>query len=127
MFLHRVPFLELTSLIGIPLLDRSEEIPKEIAGSVTDGTDPRLLVNSVQWVEDMKSPRTIKAHMPLDMLPPDLLKKGKGSKFGIFVHIFVNFMFVKSRVRLPRPEGRGRVLLPPLQDAQVHVQLRGGL
>ncbi len=123
MFLHRVPFLELTSLIGIPLLDRSEEIPKEIADSVTDGTDPRLLVNSVQWVEDMESPRTIKAHMPLDMLPPDLLKKGKGSNFGTFVHIFVNFMFVKSRVRLPRPEGRCRVLLPPLQDAQIHVQL----
>ena len=38
----------------------------------------RLFANSVAWVEDMKGPRVIKSHLPLDFLPPDLLEKAKG-------------------------------------------------
>ncbi len=43
----------------------------------------RFLANSVAFTEDMKSPRVIKSHMPLEFLPPDLLDKAKGASLKV--------------------------------------------
>ncbi len=100
-FMMRSPFLEISSLLPGPILKREDPIPEMMAKMITDGTDPRfgiyinpvfphkycfkiqifffrLFANSVAWVEDMKGPRVIKSHLPLDFLPPDLLEKAKG-------------------------------------------------
>merc|ERR1712004_253243 len=46
-------------------------------GEQNVGNQPKFLANSMKHVESLPSPRFIKTHHPISMLPPDLLKKAK--------------------------------------------------
>ncbi|TRY72514.1 hypothetical protein TCAL_01069 [Tigriopus californicus] len=67
----RSPFLELTCLCGdapaVPAMDDNEAMDRMM----------KIKQNSVQSVADMPSPRVIKTHLPLEMLPPNLLDTAK--------------------------------------------------
>ena len=60
-----------------PLTVRSPFLEME---SLTDEKDTKLddkTINALDTAENMKSPRVIKTHLPIDMLPPDLLDKAR--------------------------------------------------
>ena len=67
----RVPFIEMTGL--------QTSLPP-VPNMATD--DPmnaiaRFLNDSVAWTEKAESPRIIKTHLPVCMLPPNLLEVSK--------------------------------------------------
>ena len=61
---ERVPFLELTGLLETRHM---ENIKEEVAGTG--------LLNSIEQVNKLASPRVIKTHLSIDMLPNQVLKK----------------------------------------------------
>jgi len=61
---ERVPFLELT---GLTETRHMENIKEEVAGTG--------LLNSIEQVNKLASPRVIKTHLSIDMLPNQVLKK----------------------------------------------------
>ncbi len=76
---ERTPFLEISTLEPGPLIGRDQELPEELVKiCASQNADPRLAANSIAWVEDMKSPRIVKTHLPLEFLPPNLLDTAKG-------------------------------------------------
>ena len=60
----RTPFLESEGLKDV------KDVPKEVFDK-----NPlmKLMSNSIETAENMKSPRVIKSHLPFEMLPPNLL------------------------------------------------------
>merc|ERR1711962_1044935 len=71
---YRFPFLEMESLTYWNEENRDVEI-----GSLeqTVENQPKFFANSMKHVESLSSPRFIKTHHPISMLPPDLLSKAK--------------------------------------------------
>lgn len=72
----RVPFLEMTSLAGkgampVPAVEVSEEEKKMMNAMHS------MMMDTVAHTENCKSPRIIKTHLPLAMLPPNLLEVSK--------------------------------------------------
>ena len=60
----RSPFIEMEGIIG-PLRDILEEqLPPQAQA---------MMLESIKLAENMPSPRVIKTHLPLEMLPPNLL------------------------------------------------------
>ena len=70
---ERIPYLELQSIMNL----------KTIKQKIAEGTAPPMneewkarmdkMANSLKMAEDLPSPRTIKSHLPLEFLPPNLL------------------------------------------------------
>jgi len=71
---YRFPFLEMESVTYW-----SEECRDVELGSLeqTVENQPKFFANSMKHVESLPSPRFIKTHLPISMLPPDLLKNAK--------------------------------------------------
>ena len=61
---ERVPFLELTALTETRHM---ENVKEKVAGTG--------LLNSIEQVNNLASPRVIKTHLSIDMLPKDVLAK----------------------------------------------------
>merc|ERR1719270_1063570 len=74
MQVYRFPFLEMESLTYWNEENRDVEI-----GSLAQTVEnqPKFFANSMKHVESLPSPRFIKTHHPISMLPPDLLTKAK--------------------------------------------------
>ena len=68
----RSPFVEVQGLF-------SDDILKILTDQMNDTNVTqkkehfKSMLNSVEMTENMKSPRIIKTHLPIDMLPPNLL------------------------------------------------------
>ena len=60
----RSPFIEFEGLLG----DQ-----REIFEQVLPPMAQKMMLESIELAENMPSPRVIKTHLPLEMLPPDLL------------------------------------------------------
>jgi len=71
---YRFPFLEIESLTTWSEEHRSADIQKT---EQTFDNQPKFFANSMEHVATLPSPRFIKTHHPLSMLPPDLLTKAK--------------------------------------------------
>jgi len=71
---YRFPFLEMESLTYWSEENRDIEI-----GSLEQSVEnqPKFFANSMKHVESLPSPRLIKTHHPISMLPPHLLDKAK--------------------------------------------------
>jgi len=69
---YRFPFLEMESVTYW-----NEECRGVELGSLeqTVENQPKFFANSMKHVESLPSPRFIKTHLPISMLPPDLLKR----------------------------------------------------
>ena len=63
----RCPFLEISMLFNLP------EPP--IDAILDEKTE--LLQDSVKWTNNLNSPRIIKSHLPIAMLPPSILNTSK--------------------------------------------------
>ena len=114
----RSPFLEL-SCVEPQTLDE----PPEDA-SAEDKKRVQMMNDSVQFAHEMPSPRVIKTHVPLEMLPPNLLDVAKGKKEKTQLSPFhLHFLF--SSVRLSQPKGLLRVFLPPHLPLQGHLRIHG--
>ena len=61
----RSPYLEMTKW------------PVDSSHNVIDAEKSKMLQDSVTWIEKLKSPRIIKSHLPMAMLPPNLLDTAK--------------------------------------------------
>jgi len=61
---ERVPFLELTALLE---KSHSEKVEETVAGTG--------LMNSIEQVNNLASPRVIKTHLAIDMLPKEVIEK----------------------------------------------------
>ena len=62
----RSPYLEMANW---PVVDSNH--------GVLDDAKSKMLQDSVTWTEKLKSPRIIKSHLPMAMLPPNLLDVAK--------------------------------------------------
>jgi len=71
---YRFPFLEMESLTYWNEDDRDIEIDS-LQQNVEN--QPKFFANSMKHVESLPSPRFIKTHHPISMLPPHLLDKAK--------------------------------------------------
>merc|ERR1711936_561330 len=71
---YRFPFLEMESVTYW-----NEECRDVELGSLeqTIENQPKFFANSMKHVESLPSPRFIKTHLPISMLPPDLPNKAK--------------------------------------------------
>ena len=63
----RSPYLEMTNW----------PVDSKVAVDVRDDDKSKMLQDSVTWIENLKSPRIIKSHLPMSMLPPNLLDVAK--------------------------------------------------
>ncbi len=67
--LMRVPFIEMTALntkaMSVPMREDQEGSPENNMAT--------MMYDTVAWAEKAKSPRIIKTHLPICMLPPNLL------------------------------------------------------
>ena len=61
---QRTPFLESEGLKDM------KNVPKEM---MDKNPIMKIMSNSIQSAENLKSPRVIKSHLPFEMLPPNLL------------------------------------------------------
>ena len=64
------PFLDLSFIMS-----KSQEAELEV--SKMDPVMAKMFTDSIQFTEDKPSPRIIKTHLPLSVLPPDLLETAK--------------------------------------------------
>ena len=70
----RVPFVEMTCLCGdVPAVPSLQGEAKNEVGLRTQA----FMHDSVAFTENMEGPRVIKTHLPISMLPPDVLKVSK--------------------------------------------------
>ena len=89
----RSPFLEIDCMVQDP------EALKGMAGD-TPPEALRHLTDPIGFAKDMKSPRVIKSHMPLEFLPPKLLDTCKGvlerkkCLFALYYYIHTIFSVV---------------------------------
>lgn len=69
----RTPFLEFTALGGdappVPAVGVDPNSPEQIMG--------RMMADSVSYCDNLASPRVIKSHLPIEMLPPQILETCK--------------------------------------------------
>ncbi len=63
----RVPFIEMTALNT-----KAMSVPMREEGS-PENNMATMMYDTVTWAEKAKSPRIIKTHLPVCMLPPNLL------------------------------------------------------
>ena len=68
--ISKSPFLDLSFMMS-----KSQEAELEV--SKMDPVMAKMFTDSIQFTEDMPSPRLIKTHLPLSVLPPDLLETSK--------------------------------------------------
>ncbi|XP_052737838.1 uncharacterized protein LOC112044107 [Bicyclus anynana] len=66
----RFPFLEVAALVPAEELSYISEDQKKVIKQ-------RLMPNTIKEITEMASPRFIKSHMPMSLLPPSLLDKTK--------------------------------------------------
>ena len=68
----RSPFIEVQGLFSDDILKILTDQMNET--NVTQTKEHlKSMLNSIEITENMKSPRIIKTHLPIDMLPPNLL------------------------------------------------------
>eukprot|EP00095_Tigriopus_kingsejongensis_P010107 snap_masked-scaffold152_size304267-processed-gene-1.5 protein:Tk10107 transcript:snap_masked-scaffold152_size304267-processed-gene-1.5-mRNA-1 annotation:"hypothetical protein DAPPUDRAFT_49070" len=72
---ERSPFLEVSCIM------KSAPIPEKNIGqeekATPQGPPPMHIIASIDFTENLKSPRVIKTHLPLELLPPKLLETCK--------------------------------------------------
>lgn len=56
--------------------NKSQEAPNPTTDDVLDEMT-KMLIDSVAWTDKLKGPRIIKSHLPIAMLPPNLLDTAK--------------------------------------------------
>ena len=64
----RCPFLEISMLLNVPESPSSDAVLDE---------KTQFLQDSVKWTNNLNSPRIIKSHLPIAMLPQNLLNTAK--------------------------------------------------
>ncbi|KAI5632723.1 sulfotransferase domain-containing protein [Phthorimaea operculella] len=69
---HRFPYLEFLSLLHPVMIDRLKQLNKDKLHLVEE-----LTIDRVEYIARMPSPRFVKTHLPLSLLPPTLLDTAK--------------------------------------------------
>ena len=69
----RSPFFEISGMFS---KNESQEEPNPTTNGVLDEMT-EMLIDSVAWTDKLKGPRIIKSHLPIAMLPPNLLDTAK--------------------------------------------------
>ena len=79
----------------------------------------KLLSTMLQGVEEMKSPRVIKSHLPLFLLPSELLDKAKVYKIEVILNVSLHSKdFFLGCLCGTQPKGCPCFLLSPSQTFQ---------